>query len=358
MGITRTRVAILGGGVAGCLLARRIGPMRRVEVDLFERRDRLGGAPCVVDIDGATFEPTPAIFADRHPLFALFPGLDALFVRVEHRPFIVTPSRSLAVYPPLSWQRALRRALSRALLTYGPSTRSFVRPRDGFEAVFAHIAEDLRVDGVRTRLCAEVTKIEKCGSEVVVTANGRSRRYDKVLSTIPLRHAEGLAEPVDDAPGDRDGLSLYYRFRGRITAPGDVFHNFTRSGAWRRIVVLSRYYGSVENEEYFVVECAGRGGGAELIVGAAHDFEVQLATLPFFDGVAELVGASPGDDESPHARLARYERIASLHRSDILRGIDLGARPQRARQRSAAEPAEPAQRLDARLDQPRESARV
>jgi protoporphyrinogen oxidase len=96
---TPMRIAVLGGGVAGCVLAQQLAMMPDVEVDLIEREPRLGGLHRSVTIDGAAFDIGAFIFPVDHSIFATFPGLRALFVRVEHLPLSITPRGALDSYP-------------------------------------------------------------------------------------------------------------------------------------------------------------------------------------------------------------------------------------------------------------------
>lgn len=438
MGINPIRVAILGGGLAGCVLARRIGAMRHIEVDLLERRSRLGGSHASTAIDGALFDSSATLFGLHHPLFAMFPGLAERFVEVEHHPRILSPSGAIDDSPPtpesyivrhgarataraaldllaakarhrprasvpefvryylgetLYRQSGLREYLERLfvvpereldlafasdrLIALAESAsvgrnlvamlrravghggdpepwRCYVRPREGFDVVYRHIAEDLRLEGVTVRLGATVEAIERVGGGFDVTAGGRTRRYDRIISTLPTQTtatAMGIAAQAGASPIEHASLvTLFYRLRGGIAEPGQFFYNFTRHGRWRRIVVLSRYYGRVDGEHYFIVEGVRQSVDRESLEEVAWDFERQLPTLRFLDGVARRVGGVVLENHWPLARIGQYERIAALERSIRSRGVDLAGPQGTLRYRSSQEMVDSTQRLVARLD--------
>lgn len=96
---TRRRAAVLGGGIAGIAVAAELADSGVYEVDLIEGAPRLGGLHRSVEVEGLHYDIGAFIYAEGHPLFALFPFLLDLCVRVPARHLSITPSGTLDRYP-------------------------------------------------------------------------------------------------------------------------------------------------------------------------------------------------------------------------------------------------------------------
>jgi protoporphyrinogen oxidase len=81
----RRSVAVLGGGIAGMIAARYLAEHPDLQIDLYERSDRLGGLHRSVTIGGREFDVGAFAFAAADPIFAAFPGLID-----EYQPFRVS----------------------------------------------------------------------------------------------------------------------------------------------------------------------------------------------------------------------------------------------------------------------------
>lgn len=355
MGITTTRVAILGGGFAACALARRIASMPGVTIDLLEKEPRLGGALQSITIDGALFDTGDSLFELRHPLFAFFPTLDEHFAEVDHRPRIVTAAGDVAATTCASSgsHESVIGRIVRALTAPRRETtsqRRFLRPAAGVEPVSRHIEEDLRVKGVRLRLGAAVASIARLGDELLVTVGSHTLIYDRVISTIPttaLATAIGGEAARISATIDRAARAiLFYRLRGAIPDAGTVFDNRSGRGAWRRIDVLSRAYGRVDGEHYFTVECVRGIEESDLLMAAAREVEEHIARLRFVRGRLNLVGGVVTTDQLP---LAGRSRMRELEVAIAEQGIDLAGRQRAVRNASSAQVIEATVALALRL---------
>ena len=95
----KTKIAILGGGVAGIMLARKLAERGLFEIDLIEKESRLGGLHHSVEIDGLHYDIGTFVFREKHPIFKLFPNILSLYVKVDNNPLSITPSGSLDAYP-------------------------------------------------------------------------------------------------------------------------------------------------------------------------------------------------------------------------------------------------------------------
>lgn len=93
------RVAILGGGVSGVVLAQELSAAPGLELHLFENRPGLGGLQRTVACNGLNYDIGCFILPDRHDLFKSFPRLKDVFVAQEFRPQAVRESGRLDAYP-------------------------------------------------------------------------------------------------------------------------------------------------------------------------------------------------------------------------------------------------------------------
>ncbi len=93
------RIAILGGGVAGVVLARELANVPEISVTLYEIQPRLGGLHRSVAIDGLNYDIGAFLFDREHQLLKSFPVLYDHFVPVNHRSLVVTGSGTFDIYP-------------------------------------------------------------------------------------------------------------------------------------------------------------------------------------------------------------------------------------------------------------------
>lgn len=93
------RVAVLGGGVAGVVVASELSRSSAVEVDLYEQNTRLGGLHHSVEVDGLHYDIGAFLFDREHALIKAFPFLRPHFHEVDHRSLVMTQSGSLDIYP-------------------------------------------------------------------------------------------------------------------------------------------------------------------------------------------------------------------------------------------------------------------
>lgn len=93
------RVAVLGGGISGLMVARALSDRPGTEIDLYERDVRLGGLLRSIRVDGLEFDIGSFAFGSRHELLQSFPSLSARMVPVRPRSLSVTPAGTLDTYP-------------------------------------------------------------------------------------------------------------------------------------------------------------------------------------------------------------------------------------------------------------------
>ncbi len=95
------RIAILGGGVAGVVLAQQLARDPSLEVHLLEKTSRLGGLHRSVEIGGAHYDIGAFFFVRQHSLLQCFPAIVDLMVPLTDQDqwVSVTPKRTFDRYP-------------------------------------------------------------------------------------------------------------------------------------------------------------------------------------------------------------------------------------------------------------------
>ncbi len=93
------RIAILGGGVAGTVLAGCLSERANCDIVLFERNDRLGGLHHSEEFDGLQFDIGCFLFDPRHHFLQAFPQLYDHFTPVAHVSRVLTQSGGIDAYP-------------------------------------------------------------------------------------------------------------------------------------------------------------------------------------------------------------------------------------------------------------------
>jgi len=92
------RIAILGGGVAGVVLARELS-RSNATIDLYEQQPALGGLQRSVEVNGLHYDIGSFLFPHDHELLRTFPSLQPHFVEIDHRSVVLTRHNSLDLYP-------------------------------------------------------------------------------------------------------------------------------------------------------------------------------------------------------------------------------------------------------------------
>jgi protoporphyrinogen oxidase len=120
----RGRIGILGGGVAGLVLANEIAKATGdYDIEILERNESAGGLQKSVEIDGMFFDVGTFIFHDGHNLLRSFPEIQPDFVQVRYSPITITPKWTKDRYPLSAkgflrdhgWLSLLRAGLSLAI---------------------------------------------------------------------------------------------------------------------------------------------------------------------------------------------------------------------------------------------------
>jgi Protoporphyrinogen oxidase len=126
------RIAVLGGGVSGVVLAKRLADKGIAAVDLIEKEERLGGLHRSIRVENLTFDIGAFLFSQEHELLKSFPTLYDCFVPVHPVSLSVTPSGNVCQYP-ITLQSYLRDNGLMSLLSAVPDmlvSRICYRKRD------------------------------------------------------------------------------------------------------------------------------------------------------------------------------------------------------------------------------------
>lgn len=171
--------------------------------------------------------------------------------------------------------------------------RQLVRPRGGFETLYAPVAADLESRGVTFASGAAIDAIVpeadgtftiSSGGRVVVVA-------DRVVSTIPITRAMTLVGLVPPPLPTVTLTSLFYSFAGDRGFDTSIFYNFSDAGTWKRLTVYSDFYGKVADREFFTVEVVGGvGRGAPDPAAADAEFRQHVGEHGLFSGDIVLEG--------------------------------------------------------------------
>ncbi|MBS1911770.1 MAG: FAD-dependent oxidoreductase [Bacteroidetes bacterium] len=97
--MSRAAIAILGGGVAGVVLAKELAATGVADVEILEASARLGGLQQSVRIGGAVYDIGAFVFDPAHDLLRTFPELYDSFVQVPHRSMTLTRHGTFDRYP-------------------------------------------------------------------------------------------------------------------------------------------------------------------------------------------------------------------------------------------------------------------
>jgi protoporphyrinogen oxidase len=417
--LPQTRVAVLGGGIAGCTLASELARSGRVSVTLFERAAHLGGLHRSEQREGLVFDIGAFVFDEDHGIFTVFPEVRGAFLRVPNRygsvrvggvlddypltlggvrrqfgsRFVartlfeilrakVTRSRAQTVegfaeyYIGRSLYRVsglktyiarlylapdasidvefatkrmaavvasagLRRNIARlaAELVRGHWPRNilrpitadvvWVRPPEGFDAVYRIVEACLKTRGVSIRCGTTLSGIEPTEGRFSIRVAEGDEIFDHVFSTIPLEAAARLLGLEGfTVPEYMDLYSLFYEHVGDPGFPYNVLHNFTETGQWKRATVFSRYYGAVDGKHYFAVEgtVPERAGEQETILAGALDFERWMREHGLPHGEIRRLGGVVTRNAYPVFRSGAARGIERLRQDVQQRGLFLAGR--------------------------------
>lgn len=402
---SKQRIAILGGGISGCIVAGHIAKSNEYEVVLFETNSTLGGLHRSKTIEGFTFDIGPFLFGERHALFEVFPFARDQMMTVKSRFQSLTCQGSIDSYPMsirgyfrnhgvlhcildclsilggkvryrsrktlpayikyylgsrlyeesglrsyierlyglrdedvsiefakkrlkliedwASIRKLFRGMLSRkkTILNSSPLTpNDLVRPPEGFHFLYDQIGESLLERGVTLNLGSSVQSIGHTDNKFELKVNNKTLSVDHVVSTIPMETLGRLMGMGEESIPQLDYIplfSLFYRFKGELGFPGNLLHNFTKRGMWKRITMFSAMYGQEQGWDYFVAEGTIHGNSSTDLDELQHDFEQHIRDNGLLTGKLELLSrmitshAYPVYDEGNLSRAEMFKQTIS-----------------------------------------------
>ncbi len=203
---------------------------------------------------------------------------------------------------------------------------AIVRSKEGFSVVYERIGDELKKLGVKVRLNADTTKINKteCG-KFKITANGKERYYDHVISTIPIPSMISLIGGGDDLRlRTLKLLTLFYT--GDIKQNASIIYNHTEKGMWKRITVYSKFYGTKDNLDYLSVGITFEKLSDNLISKARNDFEKHIEELSLFNDTPVFLGSVITDDAYPLFKKDMEDDIEECRNKLTSFGVDIVGR--------------------------------
>jgi len=203
---------------------------------------------------------------------------------------------------------AALRALRRKPYRKGPRAPLRVRPRTGFDTLFAPVRAALEARGVTFALDEALTGIVRHGGGFDVVTDAATRRADVVVGALPLDTLHRAAFGTGSGLRSLDLMTLYVSAGWLDPGCGNVLFNFHRDGRWKRLTVYSRLYDPPpDGRENFAVEVT-------LPPSAAADPQAAFADLARHLAALGLAGdlKLEGHDVTPHC----YPLYAPGHAAD------------------------------------------
>lgn len=155
-----------------------------------------------------------------------------------------------------------------------------VRPRSGFDTLFAPIVSRLRARGVAFSFGEEVQSVRREGPIFQVRVASGSHFADAVVSTIPV---EALHKAMFGSGSGLESLDMTTLFVSAAhlgTGAANVLYNFHPQGRWKRMTIYSRIYPDPAiDRAYFAVEITLPAGLAHAPDAAFADFRDHLSAL-------------------------------------------------------------------------------
>lgn len=174
--------------------------------------------------------------------------------------------------------------------TAGNSSETLVRPREGFHILYNKVAENLRSNGVDILTGVSLENLQRkndgCFELHICDPEPKSFKASEVLSTIPVNNALSICG-FEPSPTLQTATltSLFYSFSGKRGFDANVLYNFSETGKWKRLTVMSDFYGKVDDRHHFTVE----------VIRTTAEMTSQEADADFRSHIMEDLGLLSGD---------------------------------------------------------------
>ncbi|MEQ9623689.1 NAD(P)-binding protein [Coleofasciculus chthonoplastes] len=406
------KIAILGGGVTGVVLAGELSTSPLFEVDLIEKAPVLGGLHRNFTIDNLNYDIGAFVFPVDHSLFKTFPRIKDLCLQIKNQMGSLTPRGTIDKYPCTIngyirdhglvnfsyacldlayckfryWQRdnipafikyyigknvyeksglksyieilygirdeeidiefatkrlgEVEKAASLKAIIYKllqsrntalvepPTLKEVVvRPTEGFHSMYEVANDVLLSQGVNIFTNCEMKAITRRGEGFEIEFLDSKKYYDRVISTIPIATISRLiGKPLEKDLEYRKLLSMFYRFNGDLGYSDNILHNFTTQGSWKRITTFSKYYGTYEGDDYFVVEITLEKDTQPDISKQQQDFENHVQSRGLFKGELKYQGSLVIPNAYPVYRRDRLHEVIKAKQGLREWGLDLAGR--------------------------------
>jgi protoporphyrinogen oxidase len=187
---------------------------------------------------------------------------------------------------------ALARAALRSLSRRSPDSARprrllHVRPREGFDTLFAPVVRRLEFAGVEFRMGEEARRIDRKGSAFRVVSDRGTCLAEAVVSTIPLDTVHRAVLGSGSGLVSLDMTSLFVSAEWLDPRLGNVLFNFHAKGDWKRATIYSRIYPASGTErEFCTVEVTIAAGASHDPHASFADFSAHMTSLGLARGLA------------------------------------------------------------------------
>ena len=177
--------------------------------------------------------------------------------------------------------------------------QQLARPVEGFDWLYRKAAAGLEARGVAFKLGARLQGLSKAGQVFRLETADGAYSAPRVISTIPLNHAQRLCGfEAREALPTVTLISLFFSFSGDRGFAEPVLYNFSNTGAWKRLTVYSDFYGVRDGRMFFTAEVnADHVDGS--VAQAEADFRGHVAANGLFKGDLRLEGRHVLDQAYP-----------------------------------------------------------
>lgn len=264
------RIAILGGGVAGTVLARQLSRTPSFRIDLLERNTALGGLHRSVQINDTWYDIGTFLFDRNHALLQTFPALYSQFVATEHRGRSLTQHGTTDLYPM--------------------SLRGYLRD-NGTAALLLDIVDLLRCKLTYRKRASLVEYMRYYLGDRMYRQSGLKNYIERLYAMpddrVDLEFALQRIPSLPDECSIRRNLKRLFR---------ETFHAQTRAGTWQCYVRprdgFPAAYQTVASElrrdgvnvrtGMMITDVRKHGSGftVHCADGSAEQYDVVVSTIP------------------------------------------------------------------------------
>jgi protoporphyrinogen oxidase len=170
--------------------------------------------------------------------------------------------------------------------------QSFVRPRSGFDELYAVARQALEQQGVHFALGENILSVTRKGTAFNIVTEHQDLVCQQIVSTIPVDRMYKLCGLGDPKPLPFSKLvSLFFSFVGDRGFQSNILYNFSEHGDWKRLTMFSDFFGLAEGQAYFGVEVTSPEDEPTQAEHAAALFQADVKAKGLFKGTLTFVGS-------------------------------------------------------------------